>query len=654
MKGGPEAMAANEEAPSEDMYFAPRFYVDTAKSAIESLIHIVEEAISNEDEAISRRARREGEADEGTIVVGYDPEEMVLTVAGDGDGLTTEAMRRRLKQVGDSPQADAKRGYFHRGIREVFLAMGGGEITSIGMTDEGRQVLSKAVFEGTPKIRIVTQDEEPSPEQRAELGLEGTGTVVRIPVRRFAQRKSKKYEFGPLEQQIRDCVGLRPVLADPSRHIYLEYGNAPRRRLVFEYPEGEDLVAEKEVAVGDEKGAFWAKLTEKPVKRNPAKRARIAGILIRGERAAYEVSLGRDLSTHPAMARVVGELRLDGIEKLQREADDDSQIVYKADRSGLNPEHPLVEAAYELIDETLGPLIADLDAAEDRTHTTPDMRRELQKLVRVINEAIEGLNATEPEEGGDSRDELDDSGGDGPSPPAPPDRELLDPIEFRPHERAYVMAGQSRTVEVWFDTAAVAEGSPVAITTAADEIVTRATLSGDSVPVAAADGVAALTLTLEGGDSEGRHEVTVRSGEHTATLPVHVRFPRTSGFISQIVPDERDWTLGSALFEPKTGTVRVYIGRPEFKAVERRVSRDGLRGAWTHPEYRQLVVESVREAALWEAAKRKAEVEWDQMSPDERSDGDAFHGQVRYQFQELDYLLRVKLHKAFARAGAAP
>ena len=62
----------------EPLEFADRYYVQTAKDAIESLSHIAEEAASNEDEAITRRAVRDGLNDTGRIEFAYDPSSMLL------------------------------------------------------------------------------------------------------------------------------------------------------------------------------------------------------------------------------------------------------------------------------------------------------------------------------------------------------------------------------------------------------------------------------------------------------------------------------------------------------------------------------------------------------------------------------------------------
>jgi hypothetical protein len=205
-------------------------------------------------------------------------------------------------------------------------------------------------------------------------------------------------------------------------------------------------------------------------------------------------------------------------------------------------------------------------------------------------------------------------------------------------------------VQVWFDTTRISEGSVVEIASSTDELIAEAALSGGTVPAPADDDVAELTVHLQAGNSEGRHELVVRCGEEEAMLPVHVRFRRASGFISNIITEDEDWESGSAIWDPSTGVVKVKVGRPEFKQAALQARRNGHEDPWKDPSYRQLVVESVREAALWEAAKRAAEVEWDELPAEDRKDGRSFHREAQVQFQELDYLLRAKLLKAFARS----
>jgi hypothetical protein len=639
----------------EELEYEGRYYTESAKSAIESAIQILEEAISNEDEAIRERADRDGGPNQGEIVVAYDPDHKELIVTGDGVGMTSERMRKRLRTVGGDPEAGAKRSYFNRGIRDVFLAMGGGEVTSVGKNSAGEEVLSRCTFliddTGKMVMRTDVADAPPSDLDREQLGFEGTGTQVRIPVRRLAKSRPKQFQFGELERQIRDCVGLRPVMSDPARQITLAYADTPPRRLQFEYPEAEDLVLEKEVEVAGVRGTLWAKLTPKVIKQARSRRAWISGILVRGERSAYEIARDSRLAKFPAMERVIGELRIDEIEILQREADEDAQLLYKTDRSGLNVEHPVVEAAYDLLVAELEPLIANLDANQPETKTSADVRRDLQKLAREINSVIDGAigvgpESTEAEPAPDPDLEPGEPVPDGPE--EPPNRELEQPIAF-PVSYAMAYAGESKSIKVWFASDLIPPGSPVEITSASNEYVSAATLSADQVPPPAADGVAELSVRVTGGSSEGRYELCIRSGEHKAMLPVHVRFRRASGFISSIVLADEDWPSGSAIWDPSSGVVSVKVGRPEFKQVALRAAQNGHKDPFKDPLYRQLVVESVREAALWEAAKQKAEVEWDELPAEDRRDGRTFQRETQFIFQEFDYKLRVKLHKAFAR-----
>ena len=346
---------------------------------------------------------------------------------------------------------------------------------------------------------------------------------------------------------------------------------------------------------------------------------------------------------------------MDSIEGLQRDADqaadDESLLVYKPDRSGLNTENPISAAIYKFIDDTLGPLIADLDAGEQTKQVSSDMRRQLAKLARVINQVIKAEIQSITDPVADStKDQVEKDKPDIEPPPPPPEvvREVEDGIGFA-RGRIFIDVGQSRTVEVWFDTGEIPAGSTVTLDSPKTKQIPAATLSGVTVPDPGKDGIAALDLTLHAGNTEGRHELTVSAGGYQATLVVHVRYPRAAGFISNIVPVDKDWESGSALWDPSTGVVRVFVGRPEFKDAAARAKRDGDKEPWDNRVYRTLVVESVREEALWKAAERQAEVEWDELSYEERSEDSARLNLVRSIFQDLDYRLRGKLLQAFGQ-----
>ena len=640
----------------EPLEYDPRYYIQSAKSSVSSVGHIVAEAFSNSDEAISRRAARDGTGDAGTIRVTYDPDSMLMRIVDDGAGMSADEMKERLKKVGAAALEGALRGFFHRGIRDVFIAMGTSTVESIGL-QHGEYVYSRVSFEPRRGMALIERNLPVTDEIRGSLRLERTGTVVTIPMKRLAAQKPKLFEFGTLKSQIENCVQVRPVLADDDREILFEYGESPAKRLQFTYPKGDELVPVTKVTVAGLSGTLWAAAADKPITGGfgNSKLTRRYGILIRGERAAYEVSTGEKLRTNPVMQRVYGELRLDGIEALQREADreanDEAQLIYKADRSGLNPDHELVEAIYAFIDDTLVPLVAELEAKAEKKEITPDMRRQLNKLAQIINKAVEsapfgGLD----DPGGKTTPEAGEGPDVTPPPPPPPKTREVEDMEFA-YEKIFIRAGQSRTVKLYFNTERIPTGTPIELVSENDEIVREVKLASE-VPHANEDAVASVDVTIVAHSAEGRHEVDVRAGGYAAALPVHVRFPRASGFISQIVFDERDWPSGSALYDPATGRVTVFIGRPEFRSAALRAKRDSAKDALKHPLYRELVVESIREAALRPAAQRKAEVEWDDLPYEERQEREAFLNLVLTEYYALDYQLRAALLDAFLSAGS--
>ncbi len=165
------------------------------------------------------------------------------------------------------------------------------------------------------------------------------------------------------------------------------------------------------------------------------------------------------------MQRVYGELRLDEIEALQREADreanDEAQLIYKADRSGLNADHELVEATYAFIDDELAPLVAELEAKAEKKEITPDMRRQLNKLAQIINRAVESAPFGGIEDPGGTTTPEPGEGPDRYSPATqPPKAREVDDMEFA-YELIFIHAGQSRTVKLYFNTEKIPTGTPI-------------------------------------------------------------------------------------------------------------------------------------------------------------------------------------------------
>jgi hypothetical protein len=129
-----------------------------------------------------------------------------------------------------------------------------------------------------------------------------------------------------------------------------------------------------------------------------------------------------------------------------------------------------------------------------------------------------------------------------------------------------------------------------------------------------------------------------------------VRYPRATGFIRDIVPVEEDWESGAAVYDPQTGRVKVYVGRPEFVNLAAHAKKEKADDPFKYLPYRTLMVESVREAALRTAAERRAEVLFDELPQEERQEQDALSNLILYEYQALDYKLRRILVEAFVYA----
>jgi hypothetical protein len=116
------------------------------------------------------------------------------------------------------PESDGQRGLFGRGLRDVWLAQGGGRIEGVR---EGRVVES-----------WFFPDESATQADLEHLGLSRSGTRVTVPLsmRRLPAN-------GRLRSLVAQLVQLRPVLEDPAREVWLELPGEPAHRVTYPSPE---------------------------------------------------------------------------------------------------------------------------------------------------------------------------------------------------------------------------------------------------------------------------------------------------------------------------------------------------------------------------------------------------------------------------------
>jgi hypothetical protein len=546
----------------------------------------------------------------------------------DGEGMNAELVDRRLGALGERPVDHGQRGLFGRGLRDVWLAQGGGRLEG---AREGRLVESWffPAAGDEPYAYVHVRDEPATAPARAALGLDGSGTRVTVPL--ATQRLP---QAGRLRTLVAQLVQLRPVLEDPARELWLSLPGEPLELVTYPHPQPDperSLLFDDEVDVGRGVSArIVVRRAAEPFTLGPSRATRRGGLVVRSGRAAHEATLAGH-EGRPGARHLHGEVRCDAIERLQREALDSPrpQVVVRVDRSGLNEHHPVVQRLYAAIDRVLRPIVAGEERRAGARLVAPgkEIRARDQQGLRALNDALRsafespGAAAFSAGGGPNARPpvETPERGANGagpaegeeqpvePAPPAePPEPPALamrfkqSPLRLHPAER--------RATSLLFDPDRVPPGTPVSV--AADPGL-WVRLDGEAVPEPGARPWARLALDLRARASVepgSRLSVLAEAGAEAAELEVVVVRHSASGWVREIARKDEDAQL-EAQFDPESGVVTVYEGRREFRALERAARRGGIarRRVREYLPYRMLEVEVAANAVYQWAAERIVE-----------------------------------------------
>jgi hypothetical protein len=581
-----------------------------------------------------------------------------LRCSDDGVGMDAAAVDRRLGALGVTPDARGQRGLFGRGLRDVWLAQGGGRIEGV---QQGRVVESWFFPSGAddPYAYVHVRDEPASAAARAQLGLDGSGTRITVPL--AAGRPPANARLRRLVGQL---VQLRPVLEDAARELWLELPGEPAQLVTLPGPEPDSerpLLFDDEIDVAaGVRARVIVRRAAQPIPLSPSRATRLGGLVIRSGRAAHETTLAGH-EGEPGTRHLYGEVICDELEQLQRAALDSPrpQVVVKVDRSGLNEHHPFVQRLSVAIERVLRPIVA----AEERRAGAHLVRAGravtardqvgLRALNDALRNAFDAPGTAGFERGGTPADaparvdpEPAEDGASGePSPPSTaPDAALAGAIRFK-QSPVRLHPGEDRGVSLVIDPAQVPPGTPVTVTADAG---LRLKLWEEIVPEPNRGGWARLTGTLRARVSVepgARLSVMAEAAGHIAELEVLIVRHRASGWVSDIARKDEDAVI-EAHFEPESGTVTVYEGRPEFKALERAARRAGFKPARVREylPYRMLEVEAAANAVYhWAAeqivARRLAGVL--------RNDPVEYAHALRHEAQSLRHGAHEKLMRAF-------
>jgi hypothetical protein len=649
-----------------------RYFRENFAQAGIDLSQIIPELVTNADAAIAAAERERGRIH---LQIGHaDPEFLrawktalrtlrlpalhgwryELVCSDDGEGVDADIVDQRLGALGVVPEATGQRGLFGRGLRDVWLAQGGGRIQGV----RGERAVESWFLPGggdEPYVYTHVLETRATRAVRRELGIAHEGTRVTVPL-----ADGRLPPNARLRRLIADLVQLRPILEDESRELLLELPGEPLQLVRYTPPEPDP---ERPVLFDDEvelqrgiTARVIVRRAAQPIPLSPARAARRGGLVVMSGRAAHETTLA-GLEARPGARHLYGQVRCEAIEQLQREALDKPrpQVAVRVDRSGLNDAHPLVRRLYATLERVLRPIIESEErrAGARLVRAGREIAARDEVGLRALNDALRAAFDA-PGQAGFARGgaaeqrpvEEQERQSVPPEPPVPaPSALSLDTAMRFKQSPIRVHPGEQRTVSLLFDPARVAPGTPIEIAT---DPGLSLSLRRREVPEPGARGwsrVSGRLRALVSAEPGSQLSVFAEAGGHDAELVVLVVRHHASGWVREIARKDEDSHV-EAEFEPETGVVTVYEGRREFKALERAARQGGLARSRVreYVPYRMLEVEVAANAVYWWAAERILE----RRLPGERPRDQAeYAAAVHIEAQMLRHRSHDKLMKAF-------
>ncbi|MEA2217661.1 MAG: hypothetical protein QOJ35_287 [Solirubrobacteraceae bacterium] len=647
-----------------------RYYRENFAQGGIDLVQIIPELVTNADAAIAATGRAHGRIElsfaqpDAAFLRDWRAQTRALGVPAladwrwevrcrdDGIGINAAAVDRRLGALGELPEHDgAQRGLFGRGLRDVWLAQGAGQIEG-ARGGRGVQSWFFPAAGDDPYAYVHVRDE-------AAAGI-APYTLVTVPL-----AAGRLPADGRLRTLVCQLVQLRPVLEDAARELVLTLpsGTVQIARFPAVEPDRErPLLFDDVVDVsGDLTARVTVRRSAQALSAGMSRATRLGGLVVRSGRAAHESTLASH-EGRPGTRHLYGEVRCDALEALQRAALDSRrpQVVVKVDRSGLNDTHPVVRALYAAIDRVLAPIVADEERRQSARTIRPTnaLRARDQVGLRALNEALKNAfdtpgkaafeAGTRPAEQAPAISDEPAGAGD---PPAAGDEATTPqpaaPVAALRFKQALVRLhpGERRGVSLLIDPTEIPAGTAVHV--AADTGITL-TLHADAVPEPVRGGWSRLDASLRckvSSDPGARLSVLADAGGHTAELVVLVVRHHASGWVREIARNDDDHDI-DATFDPETGVVTVYEGRREFKALEKAARRAGLPKTRIREylPYRMLEVEVAANAVYsWAAQQILAR----RLAEERPSDPVEYAASVHRETQALRYRAHDKLMRAF-------
>ena len=211
-------------------------------------------------------------------------------------------------------------------------------------------------------------EQSPKPEKadgyRDEMGIPKNGVVATITCDRQRFRRPQRDR---IKQRLEYAVQLRNIMSSPRRTVKLQYGDEEAVNLRYVEPDGRKEFPAIDVEVKGYPGRARVVVAEVPTpfEEDQNDPSRQGGLLIVSGRTVHEATLYR-FESSPYSGYFMGSARWDTIDDLSRNFDDldekgleiqptnPAQII-RADRRGLNPQHPATKALKTAVEDVLRP-----------------------------------------------------------------------------------------------------------------------------------------------------------------------------------------------------------------------------------------------------------------------------------------------------------
>jgi hypothetical protein len=625
-----------------------RYVRDAAAGAAREFQRAVPELMTNADAAIHRLGQR------GRIwIYIHTIAPQILQVVDDGVGMNDVTMEHRLFTLGVDPEDPMERSLFGRGLRDVLMAGRAGEVVSVA--SDGR--MYHALFSSPPGsfLRSIWAPDHGLPadatlRQTYQLPAEGTGTSVRV---WLDPEHSRLPAADRLFYVVRNLVQCRPIYDDPDRSVYLSADGGPLQPVTFDAPPVTATLLDEIVPVEGFQDASARIVIHRSGEEFPLTRIerhiRRGGLVVRSGRAAH-AAMYFGFEGWEGTRRLFGSVTSDAIDTIQRDAlgRGESEAIVFSDRSGLNPDHPFTQALTKAINEKLQPLVESEEGGKAPTRAMAESvrsRRErgLRELNRMAARILSSMGKGPAGGRGKSAKPTPapiPTSQNG-SPPGTRSTSVLPAPVYFPQPVYFIKPRLKRTVRALVDMSLCPAGSDVEVILEDDSAgkVTCAT----QLP-ATKGAVQSLRIEIVGGAPRARSTLLLRVGANTAETEVIVQSHQARGIFSELKPVEQDNPYMQARFNPTSGVVEIFTGRPEFASLLRAGERamDRLH-ALDYPPYEVKEID----AALSVVYQFLAERDQARLPENQNISPQALQARVLSRVEELRYEWDGKLMRAF-------